>query len=542
MKKLKRIFSLMIAVVMMMAMSVTAFADDTYSITVNNTNSSVSINGKEYFAYKIFNATKDDTTGEIEYSYDDNDNTLLRVEYKVGGETLSGNSLLTWLSKQEDNGTSIREFADYVYETYIDKGSVEPSGTGTASNETAIINLTTPGYYLVYGEAEATDGLEGKEKVVAAVSLTTANPTETINPKVDAPELKKEIQHNDDNSWGFVGDNQIGDTVNFRTITTVPDTNGYDTYEYYICDKMGEQFDFNEDVEIYVEDKDKGGTLLDDDYYNVTYENAVDNDGNELTFRVDVDILDALANGKITSESQLYTYYSGVLNEKAKLYTVGPQENEAYLQYSNNPYDGGVGETVHDKVYDWTFIMEVNKVDQAGDSLEGAEFVLTTDEDLRPEYNAEGNLTNAEDFIQFIKNGSTYRVAKAGYTPTSSETFSYIISGSTANLEGLDDHITYYLHETKAPDGYNKLDAPVEFTISANSAYSNNGSTINKEKLTVTVGTEEPSNNLSTDVENKYGATLPSTGGIGTRIFYAVGAVLMIGAAVIFFTRKRVEK
>lgn len=539
MKKLKRIFSLMIAVVMVLAMNMTVFAAD-YSITISNTNDNVSIIGHTYSAYKIFEASVSADGSKVSYFYDAN--TCLNVSYTPEGSStaLSEDDLISWLAAKERSETEIRAFADYVYETYIDVDENAPLPDGrieaTAENNNTI-TLPSAGYYLVYGTAKAVDGVTGKDGVVAAVALTTTQPAATVNPKLDAPTLEKEIKHNEFNRWTVVGDNQIGDTVEFRTITTVPDTNGYDTYDYWICDKMGEQITLNRDdnnlavVRISVNDT----TTLDPEYYEVKNVEG-------LSFRIEVDIMSAMKAGVLNAGDSLYTYYSGVLNEKALIYDEGNQENEAYLEYSNSPYDDGHGETTHDKVYDWTFKMEVNKVDSSLEALNGAKFVLTDNSSLKPTYGTNGECTNTSSFIQFIKSSKGYTVAPANYTVGEGEELTYVIEGSTALLRGLDDEITYYLHEIEAPSGYNKLDEPVEFKISANSGYSTDGATIAKAKVTVKVDEADSSTDLSTNVINRSGTTLPETGGIGTRIFYAVGAILMIGAAVLLITRKRTGK
>ena len=146
----------------------------------------------------------------------------------------------------------------------------------------------------------------------------------TATPKGDKPSLDKQIKHNESGEWGVVGDNQIGDTVEFRTITKVPDTAGYTKYDYIIHDTMSAGLTSNvtssADVTIKVNDT----TVLTTEYYIVT---ATGN-----SFSATVDILQAIADGKMNANDQLYTYYTGVLNTDAKVYDEGKQDNVAYLE------------------------------------------------------------------------------------------------------------------------------------------------------------------------------------------------------------------
>lgn len=147
-------------------------------------------------------------------------------------------------------------------------------------------------------------------------------------PKGKKPTLEKQIKDNDTGDWGVVGDNQIGDTVEFRTISTVPNTEGYTKYDYIISDTMSDGLTLNNDVTITV-----NGKVLPQEYCAVT---VADN-----SFRVEINILGAIAAGYMTADDQIITSYSGVLNENAKVYDEGNQDNTAHLEYSNNPEDRG---------------------------------------------------------------------------------------------------------------------------------------------------------------------------------------------------------
>jgi len=523
MKKMKKLLSLVLTVAMVVVMGITTFAASDYKITVTNTNPNISINGKTYTAYKIFSASYSTSDpNAIVYS---KDNTCLDVTYE--GKT--GDALVTWLATEE--GTSnVRAFADYVYTNYI-KGKNVTGVQATANGETAEIDLNAPGYYLVYGDATATNGKADASNVAVAVSLTTAKPSATINPKADAPSLKKEIKHNENSKWGVVGDNQIGDTVEFRTITTVPDTTGYTTYTYKIHDTMSAGLTSNvkskDNIQIKIDD-DKA---LDGKYY------SVEATGN--TFTVTVDIMKAVKDKILTTTNKLYTYYTGVLNSDAKIYDEGNQVNTAYLEYSNSPYDNGTGRTPDKKVYDWTFKMGVNKVDSTGNSLSGAKFVLSKENGLKIDANKDGVPTNNKDkLIKLIANeDGTYTVAPSNYDGVTT----YVITAGNVTIKGLDDTVDYYLYETAAPSGYNKLTDPVHFKITVDTKnYGTTGET--KPTPTVTVGTSAASEELSTNVVNTSGSLLPSTGGIGTTIFYVIGGILMVGAGVILVSRRRRSK
>ena len=522
MKKMKKLLSLVLSVAMVVAMGVTVFAASDYKITVTNTNPNISINGKTYTAYKIFSASYSTSDpNAIVYS---KDTTCLDVTYE--GKT--GDELVAWLATEEGS-SNVRAFADYVYTTYIKDKDVT-GVSATANGETAEIDLNAPGYYLVYGDATATNGKEDASNVAVAVSLTTAKPSVTINPKADAPSLDKQIKHNETNEWGVVGDNQIGDTVEFRTITTVPDTTEYTSYTYKIHDTMSAGLTSNVKSQADIQIKIDNDKTLNGKYY------SVEADGN--TFTVTVDIINAVKDGVLTTANRLYTYYTGVLNSNAKIYDEGNQDNTAYLEYSNSPYDEGTGKTVDKKVYDWTFKMGVNKVDSDNKPLTGAKFVLSKTNNLTVEANNEGVPTSTENLIGLINNGNgTYTVAPSDYTGETT----YVIEAGNVTIKGLDDAVDYYLYETAAPAGYNKLTKPVQFKIAVDTeGYGTDGS--KTPSPTVTVGTSAASTTLSTDVVNKTGTELPSTGGIGTTIFYVIGGILMVGAGVILISRKRTNK
>ncbi|HBK02847.1 MAG TPA: hypothetical protein DDY87_00235, partial [Clostridiales bacterium] len=280
------------------------------------------------------------------------------------------------------------------------------------------------------------------------------------------------------------------------------------------------------DVTIKVNDNE----VLSGDYYTV--------EANGNSFTVTVKILGAVKEGKVTKGDKLYAYYTGVLNANAKVYDEGNQDNTAHLEYSNNPNDEDTGKTTDKKVYDWTFKMGVNKVDKNEKPLIGAKFVLSKSgtlkvADLKCDETGTPTVTTGLTGLVKVKDGE-YRVAL-----TSDTDIVYAIDAGQPVIKGLDDSVNYYLYETKAPAGYNLLSEPVSFRIAA--GYSEDGNTLKEGYPIVTVGTGEPSTSLSADVVNQSGAELPSTGGIGTTLFYVLGGVLVLAAVVLLVTKKRMR-
>ena len=509
MKHARKLASLLLALVMVFALAVTASAADAYTITITNEKT-----GHTYEAYQVFAGDLAEKNGDKILS-----NIVWGSGVTEAGKTALGDAAEKAASLKTE--TDAKAFAKEVAQ-YLPTPTVSTEGTGSYS-----ISGLSAGYYLV---KDKDNTLSDQDDFYTAYIMEVVGNV-NATPKGDKPTLDKQIKHNDDGSWGVVGDNQIGDTVEFRTISTVPDTAGYETYTYWICDTMSAGLTSNvksaADVTIKVNDQ---GTPLSEAYYTVT--------ANGNTFTIDVDILKAVADNMITKNDKLYAYYTGVLNENAKVYDKGNQDNAAHLEYSNNPNDDGKGKSPDKKVYDWTFKMGINKVDKSGNALTGAKFVLSKSgtikvTDLACDDNGVPTVTTG--LIGLVKTGGgVYRIALAGDTD-----IVYAIEAGSPVIKGLDDSVNYYLYETKSPAGYNLLSEPVSFRIAAE--YNTDGSALSADKPTVTIGNGVPSTTLSTDVVNQSGAELPSTGGMGTTLFYVLGAVLVVGAGVLLITKKRMS-
>ena len=500
MKYMKKLMTLLAALTLALAIAVPAFAETTtttYTITINNGTGN-------YAAYQIFKGDlHEKTLSNIEWG----DNVTDEGRTKFGNAADKAKTITT----EADAKAFAVEVAKYLTDP--------AAGTGTDS-----ITVSGPGYYLIKNTSV------GVGEVFTDYILRVVGDV-TVNPKSGKPTLDKQIRHNETGLWGVVGDNQIGDTVEFRTLTTVPIVSGYTQYAYVIHDEMSagltSNVRSNEDVTIKVNDE----TVLDKKYYTVTVDGT-----NANKFTVTVDVLNAIKDGKMVEGNTLYTYYTGILNEKAKVYNDGKQDNKAYLEYSNNPHDNKTTNKTPEKVvYDWTFKMGVKKVDGAdGTPLTDAKFVLSKNGNCSlGTIGDDGTPSTTTDLINLIENSDgSYTVAPAGYNGSVVN----VMTAGDITINGLDDATVYYLYETKAPAGYNRLTAAVRFEITA--TYSDAGD--NCTSVTATVNNDVQSS-VSVNVRNNKGSTLPSTGGIGTTLFYVIGGGLMAVAAVLLVTKKRMN-
>ena len=504
MKRVKRVLALLAAFALVLAMAVPALADEVkYTITINNSVGT-------YEAYQIF---KGDLAGNVLSNIEWGTGVKAEVKNAFDGKTAAE---VARTLEDDETAAAAKAFATKI-SGYLD--------TTAAVEGTDKITGLSAGYYLIKNKS-VNEGEAYTDFILQVVKDVE------ITPKGQKPTLDKQIKHNESGQWGVVGDNQIGDTVEFRTITTVPNTTGYTKYDYTIFDEMSTGLTSNVTDASGITIKINDGEELDNSYYTVTVNSA-----NANKFSVKVDILKAITDGKIEAGNSLYTYYTGVLNKDAKVYDEGNQKNTAYLQYSNNPHDNtSQSETPKVTVYDWTFKMNVQKVDgaNADKELAGAKFVLSKNGavDLGA-IDENGTPAKTENLIKLVYDStdSTYRVATANDATTT-----YVMTAGNITIKGLDDAEDYYLYETKAPAGYNRLTEPVKFRI--NATYTSADS---RPDVLTKVGDKEAASGLKVSVENNAGTTLPSTGGMGTTVFYVVGGGLMAVAVVLLVTKKRME-
>ena len=513
MKRMKRIMALMLAAIMMMAMSVTAFAAEgatgTHTLTVNvkSTTPAQDLKGQTINLYKLFDVTESKSGETTNYAYTVNNTykaTLASV-LKIG-ETAKDEEYAAAVLALKDTEGAVQKFAnDFTAEALTKKLSATAnSGKIIEENKTSYTfeNLAA-GYYLVY----VTGGKEIQSSLVTVDETTT-----TVNLKTEAPSITKTADKETA---------EIGQVVKYTVTGAIPDTTGYSEYVYKIHDELTKGLDFVNDangtaceansVKVTVAFTDTSLTVGGTTPTTATLDTA---NNRKMSLDLSAWVRDNQAN---KGKEFTVTYYAKV-NKDAEV----TNNNKASLEYGNNPDDTTT--TTPSEAKTNTYPLDINKIKKGSEEkLAGAKFRL---------YSSEAD-AKANDESKAIK---VSPVVAGSYVvdPTSSTTeFESVndITGAGYNLRvnGLAEG-TYYLVETQAPEGFNKLTDPIKVTITKDSDTNWN---VKKNDIA--------EDDKIIDVENSTGSLLPSTGGRGAIVFAVIAALLVFGVAVSFIRDKRKE-
>lgn len=500
MKSIKRIIALLLTAVMTMTMSVTAFAADSGCSLTVNVNKGQDLKEQTINLYKLFDVTTSQSGNKTNYAYTVNDTykATLAATLDLDG-TATNEALVNKVSKLDT--AAVQKFAnDFTEKALTDNLTFTyTSGKITDSKTSYQFNNLDAGYYLVY--------VTGGEEIQSSL-VTVDGTTDKVNLKTTAPSIEKTANKTSVN---------IGDVVTYTVAGSVPDTTGYSEYVYKINDTLSKGLDFV---------KNANGDALDNaNEVNVTVafgEGTTDEgtaptiatlDTTKKTMSLDLSAW-VRANQKNKGKKFTVTYYAKV-NNKA----VVEEKNKAELVYGNNPSDTTT--TKPSEVKTPTYYLNINKYAKNDNKkLAGAKFKLYKDS------------VDENNVIKVTGSEGNYVVDPASTTKEFVSVDSITSEGYNLHVNGLAAG-TYYLVETEAPAGYNKLTDPIKVEIKKSTNEDVNAWTLFNNDKNV--------DDKIIDVENSTGSILPSTGGMGTIAFTVVAALLVLGVAVSFIRDKKKE-
>ena len=511
MKRMKKIMALMLAAIMMMAMSVTAFATETtHSLTVN-ANGVQDLKGQTINLYKLFDVTESKSGETTNYAYTVNTETGYKDAIKSAlGTSFTGTTDEEYAAAVlalKDTEGAVQKFAnDFTADALTKKiSATATSGKITEENKTSYtFNNLADGYYLVY----VTGGKEIQSSLVTVDATTNK-----VNLKTEAPSITKTADKTTVN---------IGDVVTYTVKGSIPDTTGYAEYVYKIHDELSTGLDFVNDAT---------GTACEGNSVNVTvaFTGATDASTAPTTATIDTDNskkmsldLSAWVKANQTNKGKEFTvtYYAKV-NKNA----VVIEKNKAQLEYGNNPSDTTT--TTPSEAKTPTYPLDINKIKKGSEEkLAGAKFRLYLSE-TDAKANDESKAIKVAPVVAGV--AGNYVVDPASTTTEFESVKSIEGKGYNLHINGLEAK-DYWLVETQAPEGFNKLTDPIKVTITK---------TGDAEWTVSKDGKAEDDKII--DVENSTGSILPSTGGRGAIAFAVIAALLVFGVAVSFIRDKRKE-
>lgn len=572
MKLFKKMMALVIAMVMVLTMSMGVFAA-THAVTISPATGDTATHS--YGAYQIFagSTTNDPKVEGVTWgaALEGKEAAFITALQGIAGTTAFNGltststaaqvagaiSTYTTTNESTEAKTLAATIGKFISDNHI-------SATATAATTFAALE---EGYYFFQDESNPDDGNADNDVYGASTRfILDVVGDVTVTAKASVPSVEKKVDDKVDSStnedaisWADDADYDIGDIVPYKITGTVSSTIAdYTKYSYKFIDSMstglqyytGTQGGVTYETKVYMfatkaaADAATDGTGAED----VTSHFTITGAGQSLTVEAkDTNGLKDIEG--VTGTSAFVVYYYAKVTDQAVMGSTG-NPNEVYLEFSNNPNAGGEGEkgtTPKDTAIVFTYNVVVNKTEKDTNSsdatatkpLTGADFKLfkkyttanATKEDktaaTMPSKGVTAEQWALEDGYIWVEVAGPVKSAKDG------------VADSVFTFNRIDDG-DYMIVETVTPAGYNAID-PQKFTVSATHANEEltalNGTPADGSVITMT-GTPA-TGTVSTDVLNNSGATLPSTGGIGTTIFYVIGAILVIGAGVILVTRRR---
>lgn len=518
MKRIKKLAAAMLTAIMMMTMTVTAYAAEqncTLTVSVKSGEPTQTLKGQTINLYKLFDVTTSTSGETINYAYTVN---------KASGYKEALVSVLQALGKTVDQNSTDEKFVEAVngigtkdstevqnfankFTTHALQSSLAATATSGKINESetsyTFKNLDK-GYYLVY----VTGGKEIQSSLV-----TVDKDTNAVNLKTEAPSITKKADKTTV---------EIGQVVKYTVTGSIPDTTGYGQYQYIIHDELSNGLDFVNDA---------NGTALGESATAVNVTVAL-KDGTDASTAPTTATLDSTNNKKMSLDLSAWvkanqtnkgkeftvTYYAKV-NKDAEV----KEQNKAQLEYGNKP--GETTTTTPSEAKTPTYPLDINKIKKGSDEkLAGAKFRL---------YSSEAD-AKANDESKAIKVSPVVADVAGNYVVDPASTTTEFESVKSIEGKGYNLHLnglaagTYYLVETKAPDGFNKLTDPIKVTITKTGDAEwtiSKGDTVVGDKII--------------DIENSTGSLLPSTGGTGVIVFAGVAILLVFGVVVSFIRDKR---